>query len=372
MEARVTNKQSHCEMSTRRVSSVIRARIVKAAIESHETVKYKKFLEIRSILWDEFSFELKKSFFYNLLNKPEIERPKRAERKRTVITPCNIQRVLSIIDSRGGKVSTRKIAKLTQINVMSVQRIMRKELSMHPYKPIKVQKLSEKDKTARFEFCNLMLNKITSDPEYHRKIIFTDETMVETQRSPNRQNDRRWCLTQPYDVHQHSVYAKKVLIWSGINFHLGVLPTYEMPTGHGQGVNQANYQDLLLNRVFPEMQRKFGEQHLRSFAFMQDGAPAHRTLESISAIRTCFDVIIGARGDISWPPRSPDLNPCDYYLWPTVKSRCSEIDDPVALSNEFEQVMNSIDQDEYERAIDNFVTRLRACIAVDGGHFFTH
>ena len=27
------------------------------------------------------------------------------------------------------------------------------------------------------------------------------------------------------------------------------------------------------------------------------------------------------RGDIGWPPKSPDLNPCDYFLWGYLKSK---------------------------------------------------
>ena len=31
--------------------------------------------------------------------------------------------------------------------------------------------------------------------------------------------------------------------------------------------------------------------------------------------------LISLRGDIGWPARSPDLNPCDFFLWGYLKSK---------------------------------------------------
>ena len=34
--------------------------------------------------------------------------------------------------------------------------------------------------------------------------------------------------------------------------------------------------------------------------------------------------VISLRGDIGWPPRSPDLTPCDFFLWGYLKAKVSE------------------------------------------------
>ena len=31
--------------------------------------------------------------------------------------------------------------------------------------------------------------------------------------------------------------------------------------------------------------------------------------------------LISLRGDIGWPARSPDLHPCDFFLWGYLKSK---------------------------------------------------
>ena len=56
--------------------------------------------------------------------------------------------------------------------------------------------------------------------------------------------------------------------------------------------------------------------------FMQDGAPPHYT----RGVRQLLTNKLGnrwigreANRPIPWPPRSPDLTPCDYFLWGFIK-----------------------------------------------------
>ena len=56
--------------------------------------------------------------------------------------------------------------------------------------------------------------------------------------------------------------------------------------------------------------------------FQQDGATAHTAKRTIELIKKKFDgKLISKFGDINWPPRSPDLTPCDFFLWGYLKSR---------------------------------------------------
>jgi hypothetical protein len=56
---------------------------------------------------------------------------------------------------------------------------------------------------------------------------------------------------------------------------------------------------------------------------MQDCATPRTAQETIRALRGVFGEINGEDRIISkglCPPRSPDLNPCDIYLWGKLKS----------------------------------------------------
>ena len=55
--------------------------------------------------------------------------------------------------------------------------------------------------------------------------------------------------------------------------------------------------------------------------WFQQGAKAHTSCISMGFLREAFpDRLISLRGDLNWPARSPDLAPCDYFLWGYLKS----------------------------------------------------
>ncbi|GBM15819.1 hypothetical protein AVEN_262966-1 [Araneus ventricosus] len=63
------------------------------------------------------------------------------------------------------------------------------------------------------------------------------------------------------------------------------------------------------------------------YIFQQDGAPPHWSTEVRSFLNQHLPKLwIGRSGDVddvfcSWPLRSPDLTPCDFFLWGYVKDR---------------------------------------------------
>ena len=55
--------------------------------------------------------------------------------------------------------------------------------------------------------------------------------------------------------------------------------------------------------------------------FQQDGAPPHWGLRIRQFLNETFsDRWIERDGPISWPPRSPDISPLDFFLWGYVKN----------------------------------------------------
>ena len=68
----------------------------------------------------------------------------------------------------------------------------------------------------------------------------------------------------------------------------------------------------------------FWPKHLRTadykkYYFQQDGATAHTATMVQDWLKSKIeDKFIDKK---KWPPRSPDLNPCDYYLWGYLKAR---------------------------------------------------
>lgn len=126
---------------------------------------------------------------------------------------------------------------------------------------------------------------------------------------------------------------------------------------------------MLQESVFPQLQERedWGE-----MLFMQDGAPPHyaaivkRYLEEQLPQRW-----IGRGGPVSWPPRSPDLTPMDFFLWGKVKnevfsrSPCTLED----LRQYITEALAAINRQLCTKVCRSMKSRLEECMNVDGWHF---
>ena len=78
--------------------------------------------------------------------------------------------------------------------------------------------------------------------------------------------------------------------------------------------------------------------------------------------------LISLRGDVDWPARSPDLSPCDVFLWGYLKEkvfkhRPRSLED---LKESIQQEIDSILPELTRRVIKKFRERLHQCVANDG------
>ncbi|GBM67333.1 hypothetical protein AVEN_97308-1 [Araneus ventricosus] len=83
-------------------------------------------------------------------------------------------------------------------------------------------------------------------------------------------------------------------------------------------VNGTRYESLLRNQFIPALQQPGC---VDSTIFMQDGTPSHiaTSVKQLLNLQFGNDRIISRYFPTAWPPRSPDLNPCDLWLWGYLK-----------------------------------------------------
>jgi len=108
--------------------------------------------------------------------------------------------------------------------------------------------------------------------------------------------------------------------------------------------------------------------------FQHDGAPAHFAVQVREDLAQRFGHRWIARGGaVSWPPRSPDLTPLDFFLWGHVKSLVyetpveTEQDTIGRITAAFEIIQN--EYQIFSQVRRNHVRRLNRCIQVGGRHF---
>lgn len=160
------------------------------------------------------------------------------------------------------------------------------------------------------------------------------------------------------------------MAWVGI-IDNSIIGPYFFPTSR---VNAAAYELMLRDFLIPElMERGFD---ISEIVYMHDGAPSHITLAVRSFLNQNFQGFIGRGADslLAWPPRSPDLNPLDFFLWAFVKSliykkRARTIR---GLKHKIEEALDNVTHIMLQKVQRHVKIRYQLCVDRDGGLIEPH
>ena len=75
--------------------------------------------------------------------------------------------------------------------------------------------------------------------------------------------------------------------------------------------------------------------------------------------------------DLNQPLYSPDLSPCDFFLFPRLKKMLSgnKYTSRSYTDSAIYQCFQQIPKEDYLSAFRNWVKRLQKCVSVKGGYF---
>ena len=122
---------------------------------------------------------------------------------------------------------------------------------------------------------------------------------------------------------------------------------------------------------------QFRNELFERLTWAQDGAPAHRFHMVRNLLDEMFDNrVIGLGHQVEWPPRSPDLTPCDFFLWGYLKSKVF-VSPPDSLDDLRQRIRTSftnLRQKPYliQRAMRSIERRVYLCTENEGRHVEGH
>ncbi|GBO35361.1 hypothetical protein AVEN_41616-1 [Araneus ventricosus] len=111
---------------------------------------------------------------------------------------------------------------------------------------------------------------------------------------------------------------------------------------------------------------------LRNVWFQHDGAPPHKVSSVQPYILDTFQQpVIGYGGCLEWPPRSPDMNPLNFFLWGYIKQRVYATPPPILieLRNRITDACACVSPAMLYNVQREVQSRVQMCIVAEGYHF---
>jgi hypothetical protein len=107
---------------------------------------------------------------------------------------------------------------------------------------------------------------------------------------------------------------------------------------------------------------------------MQDSAPAHFSRAARDVLsNTCHGRWLGREEHTAWPPRLPNLNPLNFYLWKELKPLvyAAPVDNEETLHHSITDACQAICiyPAISEQMLRSMIKRVEACIGFHGGYF---
>jgi transposase len=255
------------------------------------------------------------------------------------------------------------ISEQLNLNTFSVHQIVTDTLHMRKVcAKLVVKNLTPEQKDIRTNVCVDLLERIANDQEFLNCVITGDESWIFEYDPETKRQSKEWhtaASPRPKKCRMSKSKIKTMLIC--FFDRMGIVHKEFVPPG--QTVNQVFYKSVLerlrkrVIRVRPEIADKWMLHH--------DNAPCHTAI-SIREYLTSKRITV-----VPQPPYSPDLSPCDFFLFPTLKhvlkgrhfGTLENIQRTVTVG------LNAITLADFQRCYREWERRLRRCIAAQGDYF---
>ena len=72
---------------------------------------------------------------------------------------------------------------------------------------------------------------------------------------------------------------------------------------------------------------------------------------------------------IDHPPYSPDLAPCDFWLFDKIKQSLTDHKSAISLKKQITEILGAIPKEEYLKTFQKYLERMQLCINNHGDYF---
>ncbi|GFV26668.1 transposable element Tc1 transposase [Trichonephila clavipes] len=142
--------------------------------------------------------------------------------------------------------------------------------------------IHQNDHQARRRFAEWAQNEIAVVPDFHKRILFSDEAHFWLNGYVNKQNCRIWSEANPQVYVETPLHPEKLTVWCAL-WAGGIIGPYFLKNdeGHNVTVNGDRYRAMITNFFIPEL----NNHDVQELWFQQDGATCHTVRATIDLLR---------------------------------------------------------------------------------------
>ncbi|CAF1403876.1 unnamed protein product [Rotaria sp. Silwood1] len=298
-------------------------------------------------------------------NKFSVQDAPRSGRPSTSVTQQTIDAVRTIIE--GDPHSTyQQIETILGISSTAINSIIHDYLNLRKVCARWVpHTLTDDQKQLRVQFCGHSLKRFEEGQSRRVFDIITgDEAWFYHYDPELKEQSKVWMSTtdpHPTKVHRNKSAGKRMV---AIFFmKSGLIKSVPLETD--ATVNANWYVNTCLPQVFTAVSERRETRGLRGLIFHDDNARPHRAwITNEFSLENHVEQYPN-------PPYSPDLSPCDFFLFPKLKKQLRGIrfNDDNEMLTALEQAIDSLTKEDFKNCFEDWFIRMHKCIDANGQYF---
>lgn len=290
-----------------------------------------------------------------------VEDEPRAPRPSTSTDEAHIKKVKELV-LKDRRLTRRDIADIVGISEGSASTILREHLGLKRVKSRMVPKfLNFMEKDRRVKICEEMLSGYEN---VTKRIITGDETWIYAYDPETTDQSSEYRVRGEPRPKKPRQSRSKIKVMMTVFFdYQGVVHSEFLPPG--QTVNKTYYLGVM-RRLREAIRKKRPDLWKNNSWFMHhDNAPSHTAL----VLRDFFAQ--NSTHIVPQPPYSPDLAPCDFWLFPKLKRplRGNRFDSIEEIQRASARALKDIPKSDYEACFESWKKRWHRCILSNGDYF---
>ena len=205
-----------------------------------------------------------------------------------------------------------KLARARHVSRSTISRAVREDLGMKSFTRRRQNLLTEAARAIRRERAPKVLNLLKHGGSEVR--VFVDEKKFVVEEVANRRNSRVIAFS-PDEVApvMKGKNPASVMVFGAVASDGRVMPPHFIPAGVRIGAEE--YLVILKEALIPWMAKYYA---LDKVMLVQDSAPAHAAQRVQDFLSRRIPLFVTKE---VWPSNSPDLNPCDFWMWGVLEEK---------------------------------------------------